>query len=369
MAARQGWSIRLGSVGETEVRVHLTMLLLLAWYAYAGWRAEGTAGAIDEIVLIVLLFVSILLHEFGHIFAARHYGIGTPDVLLTPIGGLARIARVPDTPRQELVIALAGPLVTLLIAAGLMLVFVVGGHRAVSVPDGVLDLPLWSALLYANVFLLLFNLIPAFPMDGGRVLRALLATRLGMVRGTRIAARVGQGFAIVLAILGLTYNPMLMLIAGFVFLGAQAEYEAVQTRDVAGHLTAQRIVATDVRVLNDTATLDTAIRLLTTSDQRAFPVTDAQGRLVGLLTRDDLLHGVAAAGMQGSVMSAVSPSVRAGALTVDTSFDEAMQQLMMSKREALPVVDASGHFVGLVTRDNVTDVLLVERLRRGGSRS
>lgn len=363
-AARQGWSLRLGAVGETQVRLHLTMVLLVAWYAWLGWKEEGTSGAVDQIAFIVLLFASILLHEFGHIFAARHYGIGTPDVLLTPIGGLARIARMPDKPSQELAIALAGPLVTLGIIALLVVVFVIGGHRSIAAPGGFLDLPLWSALLYTNVVLLLFNMIPAFPMDGGRVLRALLASRLGMVRGTRIAARVGQAFAVVLLVLGLTYSPMLMLIAAFVFLGAQAEYEAVQNRHVAGDLTAERLIVTDVRVLPDHTTLDAAIRLLTRSDQRAFPVTDGNDRLVGLLTRDDLLRGVADAGLAGSVMAAVGASLDAGAIPLGTSFEDAMQTLMSSRRDALPVVDADGRFVGLITRDNVTDVLLVERLRQ-----
>lgn len=228
MATMRSWSIRVGRVGETQVRVHLTMVILIAWYAWTGWRHAGGAGAVDQVIFIVLLFASVLLHEFGHIYAARHYGIGTPDVLLTPIGGLARIGRAPDTPRQELVIALAGPLVTLLIAVALIVVFVLGGHREALAPNGVLDLPLWGALLYANVVLLLFNLIPAFPMDGGRVLRALLASRLGMVRGTRIAARVGQVLAAGFAFAGFRYSPMLLLIASFVFLGAQAEYDAVR---------------------------------------------------------------------------------------------------------------------------------------------
>lgn len=228
MAAVRGWSVRVGRVGETQVRVHLTMVILIAWYAWSGWRLAGGAGALDQVVFLVLLFASVLLHEFGHIYAARHYGIGTPDVLLTPIGGLARIARPPDTPRQELVIALAGPLVTLLIAVVLVVAFVLGGHREALAPGGVLDLPLWGALLYANVVLLLFNLIPAFPMDGGRVLRALLASRLGMVRGTRIAARIGQALALGFAFAGFRYSPMLLLIASFVFLGAQAEYDAVR---------------------------------------------------------------------------------------------------------------------------------------------
>ena len=358
------WSFTVGRVGETVIRIHVTLLLLLAWYAWGGWRMAGVGGAVEELVFIALVFVSVLLHEFGHIRAARGYGIPTPEVLLTPIGGLARIARMPDQPRQELVIALAGPLVTLAIVLA-----VGGGVAAVSgaqalIPESVVDVPLWTAIAWINVFLLGFNILPSFPMDGGRVLRALLAMRLGMVRGTKIAARVGQGVAVVFAILGLQYNIFLVLIAAFVFLGAEAEYDAVQTRAVAGDLTAQRLTVTDVRVLHPATRLDDAIRLLTRSDQRAFPVLDDGGRLLGILTRDEMLKGVTDAGLDAPVTVAMSPPEATGTITLGLGFEEAVQLLWQSKRDALPVVDGEGRFAGLMTRDNVTDVLLVQRPRQ-----
>jgi stage IV sporulation protein FB len=255
------WSFTLGRVGETVVRIHLTLVVLLAWYAWEGWRAAGFRGAVDQFLFIALLFLSVLLHEFGHIRAARRYGIPTPDVILTPIGGVARIARMPDKPMHELVIALAGPLVTLLIAAALAVgVTLTSGWQALTTASFA-GYSLWAALCWTNVILLLFNLIPAFPMDGGRVLRALLATRIGMVRGTRIAARTGQVVAVVLAIVGLQYNIFLVLIAAFVFLGAEAEYEHVKTRDLAGDLTAGRLTVTDLRILSPSMRLDQAISL------------------------------------------------------------------------------------------------------------
>lgn len=358
------WSFVIGRVGETVIRLHVTMILLLGWYAWSGWQSGGSRGAIDQLLFIVLLFVSVLLHEFGHIFAARHYRIGTPDVLLTPIGGIARIAKMPEEPRQELVIALAGPLVTLFIALSLFGAISLGGGTALMPPGGWFEIPLGVALLWTNVFLLAFNLLPAFPMDGGRVLRALLAGRLGAVRGTRIAGRIGQVVAAGFAIIGLQYSPMLLLIAAFVFLGAQAEMEAVQTRTLAGDLTAERLTVTDLRVLTPDVSLDDAIRLLTRSDQRAFPVIGLGGVLLGLLTRDDLLRGVSEAGLAAPVTVAmVTPEV-SGTIPLGMSFDEAVQQLFSGSREALPVVDQTGRFVGLMTRDNVTDVLLVQRLRR-----
>jgi Zn-dependent protease/CBS domain-containing protein len=358
------WSFTVARVGGTLVRIHLTLLLLMAWYAWGGWRISGVQGAVDQFLFIVLLFLSVLLHEFGHIRAAARYGIPTPDVILTPIGGVARIARMPDRPREELVIALAGPLVTLVIAALLVgWVTLTRGAHALT-PFWHEDVSLWTALAWTNGVLLVFNLIPAFPMDGGRVLRALLASRIGIVRGTRIAARVGQALAIALAMLGLRYNPFLVLIAVFVFVGAEAEYEHVRTRQLAGDLTAGRLTVTDLRILPPTMSLRQAISLLTRSDQRAFPVLDDNGHLLGLITRDDLLRGVSESGLDTPVTSAmVTPEVT-GTIEVGIPFDEAVGRLYDGKREALPVVDASGRFVGLITRDNVTDVLLVKQIRQ-----
>jgi Zn-dependent protease/CBS domain-containing protein len=362
-----GWSFTIGRVGETVVRVHATLLLLLGWYAWGGWRVDGASGAVGEFVFVALIFVSILLHEFGHIAAARHYGIGTPDVLLTPIGGLARIARMPEEPRQELVIALAGPLVTLvlggLLAGGVILL---AGSDALF-PSSASQLGLWSGLAWTNALLLGFNLIPAFPMDGGRVLRALLASRFGMVRGTRIAVRTGQVLAVAFAFVGFQWSIMLVLIAAFVFLGAQAELDAVQTKHLAGSMTAERLTVTDVRVLPPEMPLSAAIAILTRSDQRAFPVLDASGHLMGTLTRDDMLRGVADAGLAAPVTAAMALPAVSGVISVASSFEEAVGRLHESRRDALPVVDAEGHFIGLITRDNVTDVLLVERLRQGAT--
>lgn len=358
------WSFTVGRVAGTVIRIHVTLLALLAWYAWGGWRMAGMQGAIDQVAFIALLFLSVLLHEFGHIRAARHYDIPTPDVILTPIGGIARIARMPDRPRQELVIALAGPLVTLLIAAVLGAAIWLTGGSAALLPGDFVDVPLWTAIAWTNVILLAFNLIPAFPMDGGRVLRALLAMRLGLVRGTRIAARVGQALAVGLGIVGLQYNIFLVLIAVFVFLGAEAELDAVQTRALAGDITAQRLTVTDVRILHPDTRLDEAIRLLTRSDQRAFPVIDESGHLLGILTRDEMLHGVGSAGLDAPVTVAMATPEATGVIPIGLGFEEAVQRLWQSRRDALPVVDDEGRFAGLMTRDNVTDVLMVQQLRQ-----
>ncbi len=359
------WSIRLGRVGETQVRVHTTLLLLIAWYAWGGWQDAGPSGAVDQIAFLTLLFLSILLHEFGHIFAARHYGIGTPDVLLTPIGGVARIASLPDKPRQELVIALAGPAVTLVIALGLgaVLYSQSGGVR---VPGQWSGLSLVESLCWTNVILLLFNLLPAFPMDGGRVLRALLAMRLGLVRGTRIAARVGQLVAVGFAYYGLQSSPMLLLIAVFVFLGAQAELEMVQRRPSTDDNSATRLVTTDVRVVAPGRRLEDVVALFAHGAQHAFPVTSPNGELLGILTRDDVLHGISTHGLSALVSEVMVPPREDHVVRIDADFVTAAAHLFASGRNALPVVDPEGRFVGIITVDHVTDVLLVRPLMAQG---
>lgn len=357
------WSFRIFRVGETQVRIHVTLLLFMVWYGWEAWQGGGAAGAFEEVAFLGLLFLSVLLHEFGHIFAARHYAIPTPDILLTPIGGIARIARMPEKPSQELVVALAGPAVTLAIILVLGGGLALTGHRELALTPEFAEGPLVQLILWINVVLLGFNLIPAFPMDGGRVLRAVLSRFMGLVEGTRIAARVGQALALGFAWLGVQYNPMLILIAVFVFLGAETEFAAVRTKQLGADLVAGRMLVSDVHSLLPDTTIEEAIRHLTTVDQRAFPVITAAGALQGTLTRDDLLHGVARHGLDAPVSVAMQPSVGDLVIPSGMSFDATLQRLAASGREALPVVDEEGRFLGLITRDNMSDVLIFQQLQ------
>jgi stage IV sporulation protein FB len=210
-----------------------------------------------------------------------------------------------------------------------------------------------------NVFLLAFNLIPAFPMDGGRVLRALLAKKMGLVRGTRIAARVGQFFAFILGMFGLTGAPMLIIIAGFIYIAAEGEAQAVETRAAGQGITASAMMITDLRLLPVYATLEDAVRLLLAGEQREFPVVDNDQRLEGLLTRDHLIRGLSEHGPAttvSQVMASPVPSIGPGA-----PFDQALHQLRTSGLPALPVVDDAQRVVGLITTDNIADLVLVRR--------
>ena len=249
------WSYRIGRIAGTDIKVHVTFLLLVGLWAFSGYKEGGLGGALAGALALLALFACILLHEFGHILMAGRFGVRTPDVILLPIGGVARLERIPEEPRQELLIALAGPAVTVAIIVALYLVLQLTGN---SVTLGQLspEAPFLAQLLAINIYLLLFNLVPAFPMDGGRVLRALLSSRLGLVRGTRIAASLGQMLAIAGGVYGFVADqPFLILIAFFVFLGANAEASAVETRVAGQGLNVGQMMVTDFRTIPIHATL------------------------------------------------------------------------------------------------------------------
>jgi Zn-dependent protease/predicted transcriptional regulator len=353
------WSFRIGRVAGTDIKVHVTFPLLLLWAAVSAYQQGGTAAAADYTLFLLALFACIVLHEFGHIRMASRFGVRTPDVILLPIGGVARLERMPDEPRQEFLIAAAGPAVTLVIAAVLFAVARLMGLDP-SLRDPVVGgEPFVVRLMAVNVYVLLFNLLPVFPMDGGRLFRALLAHRLGLMRATRIAGGVGQAAAVVMGIYGFSAGaPMLMLVAVFVYLGAAAETGAVETRLAGEGLTVAQMMVTDFRTIPVYATLSQAVELLLAGEQREFPVVDNDGRAEGLLTRDNLIRGLHARGPGSTVGETMTP--RVPAVTPTLGFQEALETLRASRLPALPVVDGA-RLVGLLTLDNITDLLMVRR--------
>ena len=353
------WTFTIGRVAGTEIKVHLTFLILVAFWGVAGYQQGGPTGAVVACLLLFALFACVLLHEFGHILMARHFGVRTPDVILLPIGGVARLERIPDEPKQELFIALAGPAVTLAIVLVVYAVLAIGGEAprfGELDPDG----PFLETLMRVNLYLLVFNLFPAFPMDGGRVLRALLASRIGLVAGTRIAARFGQASAVVAGLYALSSGqPLLALVSLFVFMGASAEAAAVETRVAGAGLNVDRMMVTHFRTIPIHARLSDAVELLLSGEQREFPVVDNMGRVEGLLTRDNLIKGISQGGPSSTVGDAMTAQVQP--VSPRLGFQEALERLRSSGLPALPVVDDTGRLVGLLTLDNITDLLLVRR--------
>jgi len=340
-------SYRIARVAGIDVRVHVTFFLLLAFYAASFYQAGGMAGAVSGIVLMLLLFLCVLLHEFGHAFAARRYGIRTPDITLLPIGGLARLERMPDSPWQELMIAVAGPAVNVGIAAGIALVLgtmpdpwkiLEGGGGG-----GLLEI-----LFAMNVILIVFNMIPAFPMDGGRVLRALLAMRLPRVKATLIAARTGQVLAVLFAgyalFLSGSPNFILLFIALFVFMGAKQELAQVQMRASSGALRVGDVMNTSFRALPVNVNVGDLKARLTGNTQEVFPLVDDALHLHGLATRAELLQAIAELPPE-SPAKCVARTLPA--LRPETSLQEALETLQRLAEPELPVVNPSSQIVGL----------------------
>ena len=251
----------------------------------------------------------MLAHEFGHILTARAFGVPTPDVTLLPIGGVARLARIPEQPLQELLIAIAGPLVNVVIAFGLALFFGADLNAEHLAAVESTKVSLLDRLAEVNLFLALFNMIPAFPMDGGRVLRALLAIRLGHVRATEIAAVIGQAFAFVLGFVGLFWNPLLIFIAIFVYLAAASEAQLVAVRAMSRDVPVSAAMMTGFATLTPDEHFDAAVETLLHTSQSAFPVIDADHRIVGLLGRSDVIRALKQLGPDARVAQAMTTGI------------------------------------------------------------
>lgn len=360
------WSMPIGRVGGTAIRLHFTFFLLLLWLGVAFFIEGGAAAAAGGIAFLILLFLCVTLHEFGHILAARHFGIKTPEIVLLPIGGVSRLERIPEKPREELLMALAGPAVTLAIAISLILVL--GGlPDPRTLAERITVRGLFEQLAYANVTLLIFNLLPAFPLDGGRVLRALLAARLGHLRGTQIAASIGKGAAIVFGLIGLmSGNVLLVLIAVFLFVAAGSEAGLAQLRGITFNIPAGEMMLSSFESLSSGAPVTDAAEALLRTSQQAFPIVDDQGRLVGVLARDGIVKALSGNGAMTPVDQFMQRDIPT--LSQWQRLDDSLE-LLQGGAPAIAVTGADGRLVGLITWENLLEALMIARARRAHVRS
>jgi Zn-dependent protease/CBS domain-containing protein len=358
------WSLNIGKVAGTVVRVHLTFLLFLAWIFAASYAQGGAATAWDTLLFMVLLFLCVLLHEFGHIFTARAFGVTTPYVTLLPIGGVAQLERIPEEPWQEFLVAIAGPLVN--VAITLLLVVVGGAHLTTTAAAAVdnMQISMIDRLAAVNLLLALFNLIPAFPMDGGRVLRAALASKLGYVRATEIAAAIGQFVAFALGFIGLMYNPILIFIAIFVYLAASSEAHMVALRAASRGVPVSYAMMTQFATLAPQAHIDEAVQTLLATSQGEFPVVDDAGKPVGLLDRDALIRALKTLGPDARVAEAMNAELPTVSQRV--TLEQAFKLLQEKRAPAVGVTDATGKLTGLVTSETIAEMMMLhEALPKG----
>ena len=354
-----GWSLGLGKIAGIRVQVHFTFLIFMAWIVLSGLIAGKTQQVVlANAVFMLGLFACVVLHEFGHALTAKHYGILTKDITLLPIGGVARLERMPEDPRQELWVALAGPAVNVVIAAALWtwLYITRGGMNLPGI-----DLATGSfaeRILLVNISLVVFNMLPAFPMDGGRVVRALLATRMEYTRATQIAANLGQGIALLFGLVGFFYNPMLMFIALFVWIGAAQESSMVLMKSALGGIPVSAAMMTTFETLAPGDTLEHVSRLILNGAQQDFPVLNGD-QVVGVVTRDGLLKALAQ-----KDDPAVSEIMHRDVVFADASemLEKALQRLQTSGCPTLPVL-RDRKLAGLLTAENLGEFLMIQGAR------
>lgn len=354
------WSVTLGRVGGTELKVHATFFLLLAWVVAAGSVAEGLAAALVNAAFIVAIFACVVLHELGHAAMARRFGIRTPDITLLPIGGMARLERFPDDPRQEILIAIAGPAVN--VAIWLALTILLNAQVSLDLMGSFEDPSqgFLARLATINLVLVVFNLLPAFPMDGGRVLRAVLEMSMGRARATAIAAGVGQATAFLFGFLGLSSgNPILVLIAVFIFFAAGAEGADASLRSKAARARARDTMITAFESVSPDQTLETAGHAVIRTTQAEFPVIDRDNGFVGILTRQAILAAPPderATTRVGEAMEADIPKVR-----LDDPMEKVLDAMAAGSPSAVAVTDRTGNFLGYITRENIGEWYLLAR--------
>ena len=350
------WSWKLARIAGIDIYVHVTFAMVIVWIGVIYWSQNQNFGAVlTEVGFILALFACIVLHEYGHALTARRYGIRTLGITLFPIGGLARLERMPDVQTQELWVALAGPAVNLIVAELLFIGLQASGnprplHR-MNVASGAFA----ERILMANLFLAGFNLLPAFPMDGGRVLRALLATRMEYTRATQRAAKIGQGMAVLFAFIGLQGNPMLIFIALFV-IGAGQEASMLQMKSSLAGIPVRRAMLTHFSILTPASTIGDAVDLLLTGSQQDFPVV-YDGRIEGILTRSNLLKALSGTGGTAPV----SDSMERKCPTAETGemLDAVLARARDGECHTVPITE-SGALVGLLTMDNVGKFLMIQ---------
>ncbi len=348
------WSFPIGRLLGSELRVHATFLILLAYVGGSAYSFGGLDAALVNVAYVLALFACVIAHEYGHALTARRFGIPTPDITLLPIGGVARLMRIPEKPGQEVLVALAGPAVNVVI---FFVLWITAGlsFEAAPLTGGMTFADLPRELATLNLILAAFNMIPAFPMDGGRVLRATLAMVTDRVKATRVAAGVGQVLAVGFGIYGFYIGSFIYpLIAVFIFMAARAEARDVRLRAMAKTETAGNVMATGFKALGTSLTLEQAREAFDRERVAEFPVVDsASRRITGLLARkqlDDQYHTLGAQAPITRVMATNVPVVQDA-----TPLAHVLR--LLNSAPAVAVTDATGEVAGYISHRTVMERL------------
>ncbi len=347
------WSLYLGSPWGIKVFVHWTFLILIAWIFISYYRlGQGFTEALTGVLFILVLFTCVVLHEFGHALTARRFKIVTKDITLYPIGGISNLERIPSKPSQEFQVAIAGPIVNLVIAAVLWILLKSAGH--VFTFENTRDIRLTGAdfgmnLIYVNILLAVFNLIPAFPMDGGRVLRSLLSMKIDHSKATKVAAMIGQILAIAFVFLGFFYDFWLIFIGLFIFLGAGAESRVEELKHALEGVKAESVMMTNFIAVSPDITLQKAAEEILGSNEKSLLVMD-NGKLMGILDYKNIVEGM----HKGLEHQRVSDFITGDYYKFNANEDlsERFMQILQGGQSLFPVMNGD-RVAGVISSDNL----------------
>lgn len=356
-------SLYLGAVSGIRIYIHWTFLILIGWIVFSNLRkGADTQQVLWSVVFVLTIFLCVTLHELGHALMAKRFQIRTRDITLLPIGGVAQMESIPEKPKEELLVALAGPAVNVMI---FILLYLAAGQNIAEEsmaqfeflgPDNFL-----FSVMFVNLWLALFNLVPAFPMDGGRVFRALLAFRMDRVRATQIAARLGQLLAMGFVFLGLFYNPFLVFIGVFVFLGAQDEAEQTQTHVLLRGFTVRDALLKETPYLEPNASIRTAAdRLLQGQDK--FFLVGTYGQAEGVIGREEIIRGLRDLGEEAVVSEAMHRDLLY--LPTEMPIEKALRQMQASGQE-FALAGAPEQIEGALDLDNITELVMIRGALQG----
>ena len=355
-------ALKIGHVAGIKIEVHWTFSLLLLWVVFLEIQRGGSlVSGLMNITLILFLFVCVVLHELGHALTAKRMNIKTKQITLLPIGGVASLEKMPEKPSEELLVALAGPAVNVVLALLLSLVVPFRKYMAMDAAalEALFTTPGWETLLVylliANVMLVVFNLIPAFPMDGGRVLRALLSFRMDRVQATDVAASLGQVFAVIFFVLGLLYNPFLVLIALFIFIGAYGENQMVKQESLMKGYRIKDAMLTKISILRPDHTLREVVELILAGTEKDFIVSDEEGIRGVLFQKDMIPHLKQSDRRVEDLMRKQFKSLKA-----DEDLKRFFELVNTEKQRFFPVIDARGTLLGAIDMQNVSEFLLLK---------
>ena len=350
------WAFKIARIADIDVKVHSTFFLLLIWLGFSYWSSSQSINAvINGIVFVLLLFLFVIMHEFGHALAARKFNIKTEDITLLPIGGVARLERMPDDPKEELWVAFAGPLVNLVLGFILFVWLFFTQNLPTLSQISINSGSLLQRLAIVNLVLFLFNLIPAFPMDGGRILRALLAIRMDYVKATNFASSLGKLFAFIFGIIGLFNNPFYLLIALFIWVGASQENNSIKVRNLISGIPVKDAMLTNFETLSTTSRLSDGISAVIAGYQQDFPVLNGE-QMVGILTRQRLMEALASNDTSINISTVMERNFEHA--QINEMLQAVSDRLQTCGCRTVPVFEDQ-KLVGLITMENIGEFMMI----------